>query len=108
MIDIQQAASLYEKSIEILKEVQLENGGCLATPKDERYPYVYPRDHSLIILVFLSAGLYEEAKKGLTFILNTHTGKGAFPQRVDVNGNDASYKPIQIDGTGLVLFALAQ
>ena len=108
MIDDQQATELYEKSIKILKKVQLDNGGCLATPKDQRYPYIYPRDHSLIILGFLSAGLYEKAKKGLSFILNTHTGKGAFPQRVDIQGNDASYKPIQIDGTGLVLFALSQ
>ncbi len=108
MINTKNADKTYEKSIEVLKEVQLDNGGCLATPKGERYPFVYPRDHSLIILGFLSAGLYKEAKKGLEFILNTHTGEGAFPQRVDMDGKDASYKPIQIDGTGLILYALAQ
>lgn len=108
MIDHEKAESLYDNSIKILKDVQLENGGCLATSKDERYPYVYPRDHSLIVLGFISAGLYDEAKKGLEFMLNTHTGKGAFPQRVDMNGDDASYKPIQIDGTGLVLYSLAK
>jgi len=108
MIDKEKAEKIYKESIEVLKEVQLDNGGCLASPKGERYPYVYPRDHSLIILGFLSAGLYNEAKNALDFILNTHTGKGAFPQRVDTKGNDASYKPIQIDGTGLILYALAK
>jgi GH15 family glucan-1,4-alpha-glucosidase len=107
MIDKKKAEKLYKNSIEILKEVQMENGGCLATPKGERYPYVYPRDHSLIVLGLLSANLTEEAKKGLEFILNTHSGEGAFPQRVDMKGKDASYKPIQIDGTGLILYTLA-
>lgn len=106
MINEKKALEIYRKSIDILKESQLKNGGCLATPKGERYPYVYPRDHSLIIMGFLSAGLYDNAKKGLEFILATQTNLGAFPQRVDVEGNDASYKPIQIDGTGLVLYAL--
>ena len=108
MIDHEKAKSLYDESITILKKVQLDNGGCLATSEGERYPYVYPRDHSLITLGFLSAGLYKEAKNALTFILNTHTGEGAFPQRVDMEGNDASYKPIQIDGTGLILYALTE
>jgi len=108
MIDVKKADRIYDESINLLRKVQLNNGGCLATEEKKRYPFVYPRDHSLIILGFLSAGLYEKAKKALSFILNTHTGKGAFPQRVDKNGYDASYKPIQIDGTGLVLFSLAK
>jgi len=108
MIDIERADKIYDKSIEVLKEVQLGNGGCLATYKDERYPFVYPRDHSMIIQGFLSAELFDEAKKGLEFILNTRSDNGAFPQRVDTNGKDASYKPIQIDGTGLVLYTLSK
>ncbi len=107
MIDHAKAEAVYEKSISILKNVQLDNGGCLATSEDERYPFVYPRDHSLITLGFLSAGLYNQAKKALTFILNTDADQGAFPQRIDTKGNDASYKPIQIDGTGLILFAFS-
>jgi GH15 family glucan-1,4-alpha-glucosidase len=106
MIDTKKALKVYNESIKVLKEVQLKNGGCLATPKGKRYPYVYPRDHSLIILGFLSAGLYENAKKGLEFIFATQTELGNFPQRVDMEGHDASYKPVQIDGTGLVLYAL--
>lgn len=69
MIDVKKAKDIYEESIQILQHVQLDNGGCLATPEHERYPYIYPRDHSLIILEFLSAGLIDEAKKGLEFIV---------------------------------------
>jgi GH15 family glucan-1,4-alpha-glucosidase len=35
---------LMKKSIKILKESQLENGGLLAAPRKSAYPYVYPRD----------------------------------------------------------------
>ncbi|RMF05434.1 glucoamylase [Candidatus Woesearchaeota archaeon] len=108
MIDRKKAERIYAKSIEVLKEVQLKNGGCLATPKGERYPYVYPRDHAIILLGMMSAGLHRRAKKGLQFVLDCQLESGAFPQRIDVDGNDASYKPIQIDGTGLVLYALSQ
>ena len=106
MVDLNKAEEIYKKSIEVLEQVQLENGGCLATPKGERYPYVYPRDHAIIILGFLSAGLVERAKKGLEFVFDCQFESGAFPQRIDQEGNDASYKPIQIDGTGLILYAL--
>ena len=106
MIDTKKAESIYKKSIEVIRKVQLKNGGCLATPKGERYPYVYPRDHAIIILGFLSAGDYKRAKKGLEFVLNCQLESGAFPQRIDQDGSDASYKPIQIDGTGLILYAL--
>ncbi|HJN56963.1 MAG TPA: glucoamylase [Candidatus Woesearchaeota archaeon] len=108
MINKNKAEKIYKKSIQILKKVQLRNGGCLATPKGERYPYVYPRDHAICILGYLSAGMVKEAKKGLTFVLKGQLDNGAFPQRYDTKGNDASYKPIQIDGTGLILYALAE
>ncbi|MCP2518832.1 glucoamylase [Candidatus Aminicenantes bacterium AC-335-A11] len=106
MIDIQKAEGIYKKSIEVLRAVQLKNGGCLATPKGERYPYIYPRDHAVILLGFLSAGHYKRMKRGLEFIFDCQLKSGAFPQRIDKNGNDASYKPIQIDGTGLVLYSM--
>jgi len=106
MLDTKKANKIYKKSIEILKKVQLKNGGCLATPKGERYPYVYPRDHAILLLGFISAGLYKRAKKGLEFAFNAQLDSGAFPQRIDQDGNDASYKPIQIDGTGLILNTL--
>jgi len=90
MIYEKNAELVYNKSIEVLKAVQLRNGGCLATPKGERYPYVYPRDHAVILLGFLSAGLLRRAKKALEFVFNCQLETGAFPQRIDKDGNDAS------------------
>jgi len=109
MIDIRKAGAIYRKSVDILKSVQLKNGGCLATPRGERYPYIYPRDHAAITLGFLSAGLFAEAKKALAFVLKCNcTASGAFPQRIDMDGNDASYKPVQIDGTAMILYTLSE
>lgn len=99
---------LYKKSLEIIKSVQLNNGGCLASPPGKRYPYIYPRDHSIILLGFLSAGEYRRVKKGIKFIFSTQLKDGAFPQRVDKNGRDASYKPIQIDNVGLTIYCLSK
>lgn len=107
-MNVREAEKLYRNSIKVLKEVQLSNGGCLATPKGERYPYVYPRDHAFCIMGFLSAGMVNEAKKGLEFVFKGQMDNGAFPQRYDTNGKDASYKPIQIGGTGLILYAFTK
>ncbi len=101
------AEKIYRKSIKTLRKVQLRSGGCLATPPGERYPYIYPRDNAICILGFVSAGLFREARKSLKFILKTQLTSGAFPQRVENDGIDASYKPIQIDGTALTIYALA-
>lgn len=108
MIDTKKAEQIYTKSLEVLKKVQLKNGGCLATLKGERYPYIYPRDHAIIILGFLSAGLNQRAKKALEFVFSAQSESGAFPQRIDTDGKDASYKPIQMDNVGLMLYALSE
>lgn len=107
MVDIKKAKKLYNKSIEVLESVQSPNGGCLATPKGERYPYIYPRDHAIVTLGFLSAGRLEKALKAIRFIFKTQYASGAFPQRLTTKGEDASYKPIQLDSTGLSIYALA-
>ena len=99
---------LYWKSIDVLKKLQLRNGAILASPPNSRYPYVYPRDHSVCILGLIDAGLFKRARKGLNFILKTQKGKGFFPQRLDRKGKNKSYKPAQLDNTALVLYAFAK
>ena len=108
MLDTKKAEKIYKKSIFVLNSTQLKNGGCLATPKGERYPYVYPRDHAIILLGFLDADLNKECKKGLEFVLKSQLTSGAFPQRLNIKGKDASYKPIQLDGTALIIYAFAK
>ncbi len=103
-----EALKLYENSIKILKNNQHENGGFYASPPGTRFPFIYPRDHSIDILGAIAGGLMDEAKKGLEFMLKSQKPSGEFSQRYDVDGNDASYKDLQIDGNGLILFALGK
>ncbi|MHC1567807.1 MAG: glycoside hydrolase family 15 protein [Candidatus Syntropharchaeia archaeon] len=102
------AYKLYENSIKIIKENQHKNGGFYASPPGTRYPYIYTRDHSIVILGAVEAGLLKEAKKALKFILNSPKPSGEFSQRYDTDGIDTSYKDLQIDGNGLILFALGK
>ncbi|MCD4822382.1 MAG: glucoamylase [Methanococcoides sp.] len=100
-----EAERLYENSVKILKNNQHEKGGFYASPPGTRYPFIYPRDHSIDILGCIAADMMDEAKKGLEFVLNSQKPLGEFSQRYDVDGNDASYKDLQIDGNGLVLYS---
>lgn len=104
----EKAYELYEHSIQVLRENQHENGGFYASPPGTRYPFIYPRDHSMAIVGSVAAGLMDQAKKGLDFVLSSQKPLGEFSQRYDVDGNDASYKDLQIDGNGLVLYALGR
>ncbi|MCK4937341.1 MAG: glycoside hydrolase family 15 protein [Methanosarcinales archaeon] len=107
-MDIKEADKLYKNCMKILVENQHPNGGFYASPPGTRYPFIYPRDHSICILGTISAGLLGEAKKGLEFMLSSQKPSGEFSQRYDVDGNDTSYKDLQIDGNGLILYALNQ
>jgi GH15 family glucan-1,4-alpha-glucosidase len=102
------ADELYKHSIAIIKENQHKNGGFYASPPGTRYPYIYTRDHSIIISGAVEAGLLKEARRALRFILGAEKPSGEFSQRYDTEGIDTSYKDLQIDGNGLVLFALGK
>ncbi|MBD3252664.1 HAD-IIB family hydrolase [Candidatus Pacearchaeota archaeon] len=102
------AELLYWNSIKVLRKFQLSNGAILASSLRGRYPFVYPRDHSICILGLIDAGLRKQARKALNFILKSQNRNGSFPQRLDKKGNDASYKSIQLDNTGFVLYAFAK
>jgi GH15 family glucan-1,4-alpha-glucosidase len=107
-MNLSEARKVYARSVELLKENQHPKGGFYASPPGTRYAYIYPRDHSIIVLGALSADLIKEAKLGLQFILEAQKPNGEFSQRYDVDGIDRSYKELQIDSTGLVLFALGK
>lgn len=107
-MDLHEAEKLYDSCVRILIENQHPNGGFYASPPGTRYPFIYPRDHSICILGAISSGHLNEAKKGLEFILAAQKPSGEFSQRYDVDGNDTSYKDLQIDGNGLILYALNQ
>lgn len=105
---IREAEKLYTKSVKLLKKFQFRSGAILASFPKSRYPYIYPRDHSICIIAFIEAGLIKRAKKALNFIFKTQNKNGSFPQRINKKGKDRSYKPIQLDNTSLVLYAFAK
>jgi GH15 family glucan-1,4-alpha-glucosidase len=107
-LNLIEAERLYENSVKILKNNQHEKGGFYASPPGTRYPFIYPRDHSVAILGCIAADMMDEAKKGLEFVLNSQKPLGEFSQRYDIDGNDASYKDLQIDGNGLVLYSMGK
>ena len=102
------AEALYQKSISIVLASQLGSGGTVASPKGTRYAgFVYPRDHAYTVRSFVASDHLEEAKKGLTFILNcTLSDKLLMFQRYNEQGEDASNKPPQIDGNAQTIIAL--
>jgi GH15 family glucan-1,4-alpha-glucosidase len=103
-----EAEKLYYASIETVKNNQHANGGFYASPPGTRYPFIYARDHSIIVLGALCAGLKDEALRGLKFILSAQKPTGEFPQRCNIDGMDTSYKELQIDGNGLVLYSMGK
>ena len=107
-MDLKEAEKLYRNCVKTLLENQHPNGGFYASPPGTRYPFIYPRDHSICILGAISAGHLDRAKLGLEFMLAAQKPSGEFSQRYDVDGNDTSYKDLQIDGNGLILFALSK
>ena len=98
--------ALFKTSTDFLQKMQPANGGILASPPGNRYPYVYPRDHVVCLLALIELGMHDRAKQALDFILTAQLPDGSFPQRYSQEGKDASYKPKQIDGNGMVLVAL--
>ena len=98
--------NLRKKSLEVINSVSLKNGGIMASPPEARYPYIYPRDLSLILRVLNELGEYERVKRSLDFLLKAQRETGEWAQRYDTKGNIASYRPPQLDCNGLVLYML--
>jgi len=108
-VNAERAESLFQSSLDILAEAQLENGAIIPTTSIKSYFHVFPRDHAFCTLALINAGKFEEAKKALEFAIKHQNKKtGAFPQRWDEAGNDTGYKPIQPDATALVLYSFAR
>jgi GH15 family glucan-1,4-alpha-glucosidase len=99
---------LYKKSIEVLKSLQLKNGGILATPKNGGYPYVYTRDAVIVTKAFNRAGLVENSEKYYYFMRKfskIEDYREVF-QRYNVNGLPAVTRVHQNDNEGLLLHGI--
>jgi GH15 family glucan-1,4-alpha-glucosidase len=76
-----QNKALTEASVDVICGLQEENGGILATPKDDAYPYVYPRDATIMTMAFNKLGMYDRSKKFYNFLKGVGSYHGEFFQR---------------------------
>jgi len=94
-----------KKSVEILKNLQIKNGGILATPLDGAYPYVYVRDAVVMTKAFNKMGLVKHSEKFYYFLkkfLNLKNYKEVF-QRYNCNGLPCVTQKNENDNAGLLL-----
>ena len=93
---------LLKKSIEIIEKMQLKNGAILATFKNDAYPYVYPRDASIMTLALNLHGLQNKSKKFYRFMKNVRYNH-YIDQRYNTDGLPYITQRGEKDVGGLVL-----
>jgi GH15 family glucan-1,4-alpha-glucosidase len=95
---------LLEKSLAVIMALQEEDGGILATPLDDVYPYVYPRDAAIMTAAMNTHGEYERSKKFYAFLNRVRRPHGEFYQRYNggmpyvSNEHELDVTPLVLDG----------
>jgi len=97
--------NLMKKSIKIIKDSQLENGGLLAGPKKSAYPYVYPRDAAMMTKALNRTGNVKNSIKFYYFMNKFAKIKyyGEVFHRYNINGWPCVTSKDQNDNESLVL-----
>jgi glucoamylase len=106
---------LLRRSVLVLDQLtDRATGGIVAAPEmDERfaesggYGFVWPRDHSYVVLALLAAGRAEQAAAALRWLARAQTPEGLWLHRHWTTGELApSWGLHQLDETGVALFAM--
>lgn len=99
---------LLKKSVDVLKNLQVSNGGLLATPKDGAYPYVYTRDGVIMAKALNAAGMTERAENFFHYVnkFSKLDRYGDIFHRYNANGYPCVTRKHEHDCTGLVLHGL--
>ncbi len=93
---------LVSRGLEIICDLQEENGGIMATWADDAYPYVYPRDGVMMTMAMNRHGLSERSKKFYRFLSSVRRPGGEVLQRYN-RGYPSVTQPNEFDVTPLVL-----
>ncbi|MCK5149617.1 hypothetical protein KAJ87_01680 [Candidatus Pacearchaeota archaeon] len=99
---------LIKKSVEVLKSLQLKNGGILATNLDGAYPYIYIRDAIVITKAMNRFGLIKNSEKFYYFVnkfSKLHQYKEIF-HRYTKEGLPSVTRKDQHDNTGMLLHGI--
>jgi GH15 family glucan-1,4-alpha-glucosidase len=95
---------LLEKSLAVIKALQEEDGGILATPLDDVYPYVYPRDAVVMTKAMNALGEHEHSKRFYRFLNGIRRPHGEFYQRYNAglpyvsNEHELDVTPLVLNG----------
>ncbi len=99
---------LIKKSVNVIKSLQLKNGGILAGPLGEAYPYVYVRDGVIMTKAMNRTGNVKVSERFYDFInkfskINHY--KDIF-HRYDKEGHPSATRKKQQDNIGLLLHGI--
>ena len=94
--------ALVDKSLAVIEALQEGNGGILATPLDDVYPYVYPRDAVFMTMAMNALGQHERSKRFYRFLAGVRRPRGEFYQRYN-SGMPYVSNEHELDVTPLVL-----
>jgi len=93
-----------KKSIEIICGLQEEDGGILATRRDDAYPFVYPRDASIMTIALNMHGFHERSIGFYRYIKGVRRPNGEIYQRYNkgmpyvTRKREADVTPLVIQG----------
>lgn len=97
-----------KKHLQVIKNLQLSNGGILATPSKEAYPYVYPRDGVFVTKAYNRLKLYKKSEQ-FYYFLYKHTRLHHFREvfhRYTAKGLPSVTRKHQHDNSGLVIHGI--
>jgi len=93
-----------KRSVEIICGLQEEDGGILATERNDAYPFVYPRDASIMTIALNMHGLHERSMKFYHYLSKVRRPSGEIYQRYNrgmpyvTRKREADVTPIVIQG----------
>ena len=93
-----------KKSIEIICGLQEQDGGILATKREDAYPFVYPRDASVMTTALNMHGLHDQSMRFYRYLSNVRRPNGEIYQRYNkgmpyvTRRREADVTPIAIQG----------
>ena len=99
---------LIKKSKEVFENLQLDNGGILATPKNGAYPYIYPRDAVIITKAMNRLDMVDNSKKFYYFMNKNAKMEqyGEIFHRYNEQGLPFVTRKHEHDNTGLIVHGI--
>lgn len=100
--------NLMKKSVDVIKKLQMKNGGILASPQGEAYPYVYIRDAVIMTKALNRMGECKCSEEFYYFVekFSKIDKYGEIFHRYNKNGLPCVTRKTQNDNEGLVLHGI--